>query len=109
MSELQNELTQQDIISVKGLYALCIIHNINILYIKNRTYYDIKICDKQNKTLFIRVLFIFLKNNKIMARYRGPRVRIIRRVGELPGLTQKTTKHCKTLFKNSKNRRFKII
>nr|YP_009241495.1 ribosomal protein S4 [Scherffelia dubia]AMP43402.1 ribosomal protein S4 [Scherffelia dubia] len=27
-----------------------------------------------------------------MARYRGPRVRIIRRLGELPGLTQKTTK-----------------
>lgn len=26
-----------------------------------------------------------------MARYRGPRVRIIRRLGELPGLTQKTT------------------
>jgi hypothetical protein len=47
MSELQNELTQQDIISVKGLYALCIIHNINILYIKNRTYYDIKVCDNQ--------------------------------------------------------------
>jgi small subunit ribosomal protein S4 len=26
-----------------------------------------------------------------MARYRGPRVRIIRRLGELPGLTKKTT------------------
>jgi len=25
-----------------------------------------------------------------MARYRGPRLRIIRRLGELPGLTQKT-------------------
>lgn len=31
-----------------------------------------------------------------MARYRGPRVRIIRRLGELPGLTQKTT-HRETL------------
>nr|YP_010455879.1 ribosomal protein S4 [Tetraselmis marina]UUA64555.1 ribosomal protein S4 [Tetraselmis marina] len=27
-----------------------------------------------------------------MARYRGPRVRIIRRLGELPGLTKKTTR-----------------
>ena len=26
-----------------------------------------------------------------MARYRGPRVRIIRRLGSLPGLTQKST------------------
>ena len=25
-----------------------------------------------------------------MARYRGPRLRIIRRLGELPGLTQKS-------------------
>jgi small subunit ribosomal protein S4 len=27
-----------------------------------------------------------------MSRYRGPKIRIIRRLGELPGLTQKTTK-----------------
>jgi len=26
-----------------------------------------------------------------MARYRGPRIRIVRRLGELPGLTTKTT------------------
>lgn len=27
-----------------------------------------------------------------MSRYRGPRLRIVRRLGELPGLTQKTPK-----------------
>jgi small subunit ribosomal protein S4 len=32
---------------------------------------------------------------KFMARYRGPRVRLIRRLGELPGLTQKS---CTRLF-----------
>jgi len=27
-----------------------------------------------------------------MSRYRGPKLRIIRRLGKLPGLTQKTSK-----------------
>jgi small subunit ribosomal protein S4 len=31
-----------------------------------------------------------------MSRYRGPRIRIIRRLGQLPGLTTKTTKQTKT-------------
>ena len=63
MSELQNELTQQDIISVKGLYALCIIHNINILYIKNRTYYDIKVCDKQINVIINTNNEIYIPDN----------------------------------------------
>ena len=65
MSELQNELTQQDIISVKGLYALCIIHNINILYIKNRTYYDIKVCDKQINVIINTNNEIYMNDNII--------------------------------------------
>lgn len=32
---------------------------------------------------------------KLMARYRGPRIRLVRRLGELPGLTQKT---CTRMF-----------
>jgi small subunit ribosomal protein S4 len=28
-----------------------------------------------------------------MARYRGPRLRVVRRLGELPGLTRKTARH----------------
>ena len=63
MNELQNELTQQDIISVKGLYALCIIHNINILYIKNRTYYDIKVCDKQINVIINTNNEIYMNDN----------------------------------------------
>ena len=63
MSELQDELTQQDIISVKGLYALCIIHNINILYIKNRTYYDIKVCDKQINVIINTNNEIYIPDN----------------------------------------------
>ena len=31
-----------------------------------------------------------------MARYRGPRLRIVRRLGELPGLTTKTTTRTST-------------
>lgn len=63
MNELQNELTQQDIISVKGLYALCIIHNINILYIKNKTYYDIKVCDKQINVIINTNNEIYIPDN----------------------------------------------
>ena len=33
---------------------------------------------------------IFLQNHKFMSRYRGPRLRIIRRLGPLPGFTRKT-------------------
>jgi small subunit ribosomal protein S4 len=40
---------------------------------------------------------MFSKHNLIdilkMARYTGPRIRIIRRLGLLPGLTRKTTKN----------------
>ncbi len=28
-----------------------------------------------------------------MARYRGPRLRVVRRLGDLPGLTRKTPRH----------------
>lgn len=39
--------------------------------------------------LFSQYFYTFLL--QIMARYRGPRLRIVRRLGELPGFTQKTT------------------
>jgi len=39
-----------------------------------------------------------------MSRYRGPRIRIIRRLGQLPGLTTKTTKQTKTPGQHGKKR-----
>lgn len=41
LNELQDEFINQSCISVKGLIALCYIYKINIIYVKNRTYYEI--------------------------------------------------------------------
>ena len=39
--ELQDEFVNQQSITIKGLISLCHIYNINILYIKKKTYYEI--------------------------------------------------------------------
>jgi len=41
LNELQDELINQQSITFKGLVALCYIYKINILYVKNKTYYEI--------------------------------------------------------------------
>ena len=41
VNELQDEFINQHCITIKGLVSLCYIYNINILYIKNKTYYEI--------------------------------------------------------------------
>lgn len=41
LNELQDEFINQPCISIKGLIALCYIYNINIIYIKKKTYYEI--------------------------------------------------------------------
>lgn len=41
LNELQDELINQQCITFKGLVALCYIYKINILYVKNKTYYEI--------------------------------------------------------------------
>lgn len=39
-TEIQDELVNQNNIGIKGLYALCLINNINLLYIKDRIFYE---------------------------------------------------------------------
>lgn len=41
INELQDEFINQPCITIKGLVALCYIYNINVFYIKNKTYYEI--------------------------------------------------------------------
>lgn len=41
VNELQDEFINQPCITLKGLVSLCYIYNINILYVKNKTYYEI--------------------------------------------------------------------
>ena len=40
-TELEDELVNQPKITIKGLYALCLVHNISITYISGRKYYEI--------------------------------------------------------------------
>jgi hypothetical protein len=41
MTEIENELVNQPIITVSGLYALCILHGINLMYVNGRMVYEI--------------------------------------------------------------------
>lgn len=41
INDLQDEFINKDCITFKGLIAFCYIYNVNILYIKNKTYYEI--------------------------------------------------------------------
>lgn len=41
LNELQDEFINQPCISIKGLIALCYIYNINMIYVKKNTYYEI--------------------------------------------------------------------
>ncbi len=40
-TELEDELVNQPAISLKGLYALCLIHNISVIYVRGRTFCEI--------------------------------------------------------------------
>ena len=40
-TELENELVHQPTISIKGLYALCLLHDVSITYVYGRKYYEI--------------------------------------------------------------------
>jgi hypothetical protein len=51
--ELQDELINQPCITIKGLIALCHIYNINLLYVKNRTYYEIIVNDTNNQNIIL--------------------------------------------------------
>jgi hypothetical protein len=51
LNEVQDELVNQPIISIKSLQVLCLIYDINIFFIKNRTIYEIIVNDKPIKTI----------------------------------------------------------
>jgi hypothetical protein len=50
-TELEDNLVNQPTISVKGLYALCLVHNISITYIYGRKYCEINPESEQNNTI----------------------------------------------------------
>lgn len=58
ISEIEDELMNKDKITLKGLIALCIIHNLSIMYISNNKYYEL--LSNDNDKLFI---IINTKNN----------------------------------------------
>lgn len=53
INELQDEFINQPCISIKGLVCLCYIYNINVLYIRNKTYYEILTNSKENINVIV--------------------------------------------------------
>lgn len=52
VNELQDEFINQPCITIKGLVALCYMYDMNIMYVKNKTYYEI-ITNNEEKTNII--------------------------------------------------------
>jgi hypothetical protein len=52
VNELQNEFINQDSITIKGLIVLCYMYDMNIMYVKNKTYYEI-VTNNEGKTNII--------------------------------------------------------
>ena len=60
-TEIQDELVNQNVIGIKALYALCIINNMNLLYVKDRLLYELntgaesefKIIINENNNIYI--------------------------------------------------------
>jgi len=52
-TELEDELVHQQMITVKGLYALCLIHDVSITYIYNRKYCELNKTDTTSKRAII--------------------------------------------------------
>lgn len=54
LSELEDNLTNSDIISIKTFLALCIIENINVLLIDRRKYYELIVNDNPQINIIVR-------------------------------------------------------
>ena len=60
-TEIQDELVNQNVIGIKALYALCIINNMNLLYVKDRLLYELntgadsefKVIINENNNIYI--------------------------------------------------------
>lgn len=53
LNEVKDELTNNPCISVKGLYALCIFYEINLIYVNNKTFYDINGSNEKSYQIII--------------------------------------------------------
>ncbi|MEX0598047.1 MAG: hypothetical protein WD512_16280, partial [Candidatus Paceibacterota bacterium] len=58
ITDIQDDLINQQIITIKGLHVLCLIHDISIIVVKDKTLYEIIVNDKPTKV-------IINENNKI--------------------------------------------
>lgn len=54
LNEIQDELVNQQIISIKGLQALCMMYEINIMIVKERTLYEIIVNEKPVNVIVIK-------------------------------------------------------
>jgi hypothetical protein len=54
LSELEDNLTNGDLISIKTFLALCIVENINILLIDKRKYYELIVNDEPHINIIVR-------------------------------------------------------
>ena len=61
-TELEDNLVNQPTISIKGLYALCLVHNVSITYIFGRKYCEINAVNADNAEE--KKKGIIIQNNK---------------------------------------------
>lgn len=56
LAEMEDELCNQPILTIKGLNALCICHNVSIFYVDQRKYYDLNILGEKKGIIMNRSL-----------------------------------------------------
>jgi hypothetical protein len=53
LAEMEDELCNQPSLTIKGLNALCICHNVSIFYVDQRKYYDLNILAQEKKGIIV--------------------------------------------------------
>jgi hypothetical protein len=69
INEIEDEYINKQIISIKGLYVLCLLYDINLIYIKDRTYYEINL-DKDINNKLSNIIINeknYIRNSKIFS------------------------------------------
>jgi hypothetical protein len=62
LTDVQDELVNQPIISTKGLQVLCLMYDISIMLVKDRTLYEIIVNDKPLKVIVINSNKIYIQD-----------------------------------------------
>lgn len=75
VSDVKDELSNSQCITVKGLYTLCMYYEINLIYVYNKTFYDINVCENKPYKVIIndkKSIFVpYDTNDEDIANYKN--------------------------------------